>query len=76
MAKRRLENSPKHRKQVMLRMASLSHYMNTSQKVMVYNSLIVIVHASHLQSKVKINRTGIMVMVFPILFLIIKSIIM
>jgi hypothetical protein len=67
---------PKLRKQVMLHMAILSHCRNTSRKVMVYHSLIVVVNASHLQIKVKINMEGIMVMFLPILFFIIKNIIM
>jgi hypothetical protein len=74
--KRRLENAPKHWKQVMLQMTSLSHCGNNSRKVMVHHSMIVIVNASHLQRKVKIKNKGIMVMVVPNLFFIIKSIIM
>ena len=48
---------------------------NTSRKVMAYHSSIVVVNASHLQSKVNINMEGIMVMFLPILLLIIISII-
>jgi hypothetical protein len=69
MAKRRLEHSPKHRKKVMLQMDNLSHCGNTSQKVMVYHSMIVIMNASNLQIKVNIIKTCIMVMIFPVLFL-------
>jgi hypothetical protein len=79
MAKWSLEHPPrwvsKLRKQVRLQMDSLSHCRNTSRKVMEYHSLIVVVNASHLQSKVKINMEGIMVMFLPILLLIIISII-
>jgi hypothetical protein len=76
MAKRRLKHSPKHRKKVMLQMENLSHCGNTSRNVMVYHSMIVIVNASHLQRKVKIIKTSIMVMIFPILYFIIKNMIM
>jgi hypothetical protein len=75
MVKRRLENDPKHWKQMMLQMTSLSHCGNNSRKVMVCHSMMVIVNASHPQRKVKISKTGIMVMVVQNLFLIIKSII-
>jgi hypothetical protein len=76
MENRRLENAPKHWKQVMLQITSLSSCTNTSRKVMVYQSMMVIVIVSHLQRKLKIRNKGIMVMVFPNLFFIIKSIIM
>jgi hypothetical protein len=60
----------------MLQMTSLNHCMIDSRREMAYHSRIVIVNTSHLQNKVKINKEGIMVMVFLILFFIIKSIIM
>jgi hypothetical protein len=68
--------APKHQKQVMLRMASLSHCRNTSRKVMAYHSLVMVVNEGHLQRKVNICTEGIMVMILPILFFIIKNIIM
>jgi hypothetical protein len=60
----------------MLQVARLSHCRIDSQKVMAHHFRIVVVNASHLQSKVKINMEGIMVMFLPILLLIIISIIM
>jgi hypothetical protein len=73
MEKRRLENSPKHRKQGMLQMTNLSHCGKNSRKVMVYHSMMVIVNENHIQRKLNISKTCIMVIGFPNLFFIIKK---
>jgi hypothetical protein len=62
---------PKLPKQGILQMANLRHCRNTSPKVMARHFMIVVVNASHLQIKVKINMEGIMVMFLPNLLLII-----
>ena len=59
----------------MLQMADLKHCENTSQKEMAHHFRVVVVNASRLQRKVKINMEGIMVMFLLILLLIITRII-
>jgi hypothetical protein len=59
----------------MFQMVDLRHCENTSQKELAHHFRVVVVNASHLQRKVKINMEGIMVMFLLILLLMITSII-